>query len=142
MAFDPARTSWIANEWYWRITENAATLTVELAARDFVRPLVRLLGVPVDVIGEGASLVVTLEERSTRIVLAASAIDRVAINHLISDLDRWLATEQPGLAFAIVVPRRYELCGVLITTDQLDRLYGDPQLLVPSSRTSWKALQA
>jgi hypothetical protein len=141
MAFDPARTLWIANEWYWRITENAATLTVDLAARDFVRPLVRLLGIPVDVTVEGTSLVVTLEERCTRIGLAANATDRVAINHLISDLDRWLATEQPGLAFALVVPRRYELCGVLLTTDQLDRLYGDPQLLVPSSRTSWKVLE-
>jgi hypothetical protein len=141
MAFDPARTLWIANEWYWRITENATTLTIDLAARDFVRPLVRLLGVSVDVAVEDAALVVTLEERCTRIVLAADTTDRVAIDHLISDLDRWLATEQPGLAFAIVVPRRYELCGVLLASEELDRLYGDPRLLVPSSRTSWKTLE-
>jgi len=36
MGFAPERTYWIANEWYWRITENTTTLTLEDALRDFV----------------------------------------------------------------------------------------------------------
>ncbi|MEO8548942.1 MAG: hypothetical protein ABI678_03190 [Kofleriaceae bacterium] len=137
MGFDPARTFWIANEWYWRITEGATTLTAETAARDFVRPLLRLLGRDVEVAVDAAGLVVTLAERATPVLLATQVNDRVAINHLISDLNKIVATAGVERAFAIVVPRRYELCGVMLELAELDRLYGDPQLLVPSTRRSW-----
>jgi len=137
MAFDPARTFWIANEWYWRITEGATTLTAETAVRDFARPLLRLLGRPVEVAVEAPDLVVTLAEQCTPITLAKQVGDRVAINHLISDLNRVLVGAGLELAFAIAVPRRYELCGALLDLSELDRLYGDPQLLVPSTRRSW-----
>src|SRR3954462_7738432 len=119
MGFDPARTIWIENEWYWRITEGAATLTVETAARDFVRPLLRLIGREIDVAIERSELVVTVAEQRTPIVLANQVTDRVAINHLISDLNRVVAGAGMERAFAIVVPRRYELCGVLLELAEL-----------------------
>lgn len=137
MGFDPARSFWIANEWYWRITEGATTLTAEAALRDFARPLLRLLGRETDVALEGDKLIVTLGEQHTTIALAKQVSDRVAINHLVSDLNRALAAAAVERAFAIAVPRRYELCGVVLELAELDRLYGDPQLLVPSTRRSW-----
>ena len=137
--FDPARTYWIANEWYWRITENATTLTLEEAARDFVRPLMRLLDHGAEVALDGAELAIRFATHHGRIAVASHVTDRVALGHLIADLDRMLAGAQLAQAFAIVVPRRYELCGVLLASHELDRLWGDPMLLVPSSRSSWNA---
>ncbi|MEP6862169.1 MAG: hypothetical protein ABJE66_16210 [Deltaproteobacteria bacterium] len=132
--FDPARMFWIANEWYWRITENTGTLTLEEAARDFVRPLMRLLDRGVEVVIEGAGLAIRFGTHHVRLPVATNVSDRVAVDHLIADLDRMLATAQLAQTFAIVVPRRYELCGVLLAKAELDRLWGDPRLLVPSSR--------
>jgi len=136
MAFDPARTFWIANDWYWRIAENAASLTAETAACDFARPLLRLLDRVFELAVESPGLVVTLAEQHTPIALASNVSDRVALDHLISDLNRILASADLELAFAIVVPRRYELCGTLLDVAELDRLYGDPRLLVPTTRRS------
>jgi hypothetical protein len=137
--FDPARMFWIANEWYWRITENTGALTLEEAARDFVRPLMRLLDRGVEVVIDGAELAIRFGTHHGRVPVATNVTDRVAVNHLIADLDRMLAAAQLAQAFAIVVPRRYELCGVLLDKAELDRLWGDPRLLVPSSRASWNA---
>ena len=141
MAFDPARTVWIANDWYWRIAENAATLTPEAATCDFARPLLRLLDRDFELEVEPSGLVVTLAEQRTSIALAPNASDRIALNHLVSDLNRVLATAGVELAFAIVVPRRYELCGTVLGLAELDHLFGDPQLLVPTTRRSrtWSA---
>ena len=41
--------------------------------------------------------------------------DRVAVNHFVGDLDRALRDAKLGYQFALVVPRRYELRGVLLT---------------------------
>ena len=136
MRIDPARTFWVASDWYWRLAEGTTALTLEEAMRDFARPLLRLLDRPVELAVASESLVITIAERETRISLSTGVTDRVAIQHLIADLNRMLADAQLALAFAIVVPRRYELCGTLLTTDELDRLYGDPCLLVPPSRRS------
>jgi hypothetical protein len=134
MAFDPAHTVSIANDWYWQIAENGASLTAEAAANDFARPLLRLLDRAFDVAVEELSLVVTLAERRTTIALAANVNDRVALAHLIADLNRILTSAELGLAFAIMVPRRYELCGTLMPLAELERLSGDPRLLAPVSR--------
>lgn len=112
--FDPARTVWIANEWYWRITENTGTLTLEEALRDFVRPLMRLLDRGVELAIERAELAIRFGTHHGRIPVATNVRDRVAVSHLIADLDRMLAAAQLAQAFALVVPRRYELCGVLL----------------------------
>jgi len=137
--FDPARTVWIANEWYWRITENTGTLTLEEAMRDFVRPLMRLVDRHVEVAIAGEVIEIRFAAHAGRVALAPNVTDRVAVSHLIADLDRFLASAQLTSAFALVVPRRYELCGVLLDKAELDRLWGDPRLLVPSSRPSWNA---
>jgi hypothetical protein len=137
--FDPARTVWIANEWYWRITENTGTLALVEAARDFVRPLMRLLDRGVEVAVVGADLAIRFGTHEASVHVETNVRDRVAVNHLIADLDRMLAAAQLAQAFALVVPRRYELCGVLLERAELDRLWGDPRLLVPSSRASWTA---
>ncbi|HEV7556887.1 MAG TPA: hypothetical protein VGO00_15580 [Kofleriaceae bacterium] len=134
MAFDPARTFWIANDWYWRIAENAATLTAETAACDFARPLLRLLDRGFELTVEDPGLVVTVADRRTPIALASNVSDRVALDHLFSDLNRVLASADLRLACAIVVPRRYELCGTLLDLAELDRMFGDPGLLVPMTR--------
>ena len=139
MGFDPERTYWIANEWYWRITENTTTLAVDDALRDFAKPLVALADRAAAVIADGAELVVSLGDQVTRIAVATDVTARVAVNHLISDLNRMLAAAKRAQAYAIAIPKRYELCGVLLSDAELDRLWGDPVLLVPSSRRSWNA---
>ena len=52
--------------------------------------------------------------------------------------NEWFA--KLGQAFALVVPRRYELRGALLTDEELGRLAGDPILLIPSSRPSWRSI--
>lgn len=143
MGLDLARTFVIENEWYWRFNENATSLTVEAAVRDFVAPLLRLLkgrvaAAETRLVDGGFELV--LDEQVTPIALAAQTSDRPAINHLVGDLNRALSLTKLGLAFALVVPRRYELRGALLTEEELAALSGDAVLLVPSSRPSWKAI--
>ncbi|CAN5876035.1 hypothetical protein BH11MYX3_BH11MYX3_25540 [soil metagenome] len=137
MGFELTRTFVVENEWFWRINENATSLTLEAAVRDFVAPLLRLLQTgEVRIVDNAFELV--LGEQTSRIELS-TASDRVAVNHLVGDLNRALSTAKLGIAFALVVPRRYELRGAVVTDDELGRLAGDPVLLVPSSRPSWKA---
>jgi len=136
MAFDPARTFWIANDWYWRIAENIATLTPETAAHDVARPLLHRCALLCELDVEAPGLVVTLAEQRTAIALTSNVSDRVALGHLISDLNRILTSADLELAFAIVVLRRYELCGTLLDVAELDRLYGDPRLLAPTTPRS------
>lgn len=139
MGLDLARTFLIENEWYWRINENATSLTIEAAVRDFVMPLLRLLkSGDARATSDGFELV--LGATVTPIVLTTRATDRVAINHLVGDLNRAFSLAKLGQAFALVVPRRYELRGALLTEDELGRLAGDPALLIPSSRPSWRSI--
>ena len=142
MGIDLARTFVIENEWYWRITENATSLTLDAAIRDVVTPLLRLLKshVPAELRPGATSFELVLGDLTTSIALTPNATDRVAINHLVGDVNRALSMAKLGLAFGLVVPRRYELRGALMTEDELARLAGDPTLLVPSSRPSWKAI--
>ncbi len=140
MGLPLTRTFVIENEWYWRINENATSLTLDAAVRDFVAPLLRLLNTGEVRVVDGAFELV-LGEQISRIELS-TASDRVAINHLVGDLNRVLATAKLGVAFALVVPRRYELRGAVVTEVELGSLAGDPVLLVPSSRPSWSAITA
>ena len=43
---------------------------------------------------------------------------------------------------ALVVPRRYELRGAVLDESELAALSGKPELLMPSSRPSWKQMPA
>ena len=131
----------IENEWYWRISENAQTFDATAAARDFLSPLARLakdtLAIT-DVATDGNEVRYVLGGEPNAIRIAPGSHDRVAINHFVGDLNRELSRTHH--AFALVAPRRYELRGVLLTEDELARLAGDPMLLIPSGRPSWKSI--
>ena len=139
MGLDLGRTFVIENEWYWRINENATSLTIDMAVRDFVMPLLRLVkSGDARATADGFELV--LGELVSPIALTTHATDRVAINHLVGDLNRAFSLAKLGQAFALVVPRRYELRGALLTDEELGHLAGDPILLIPSSRPSWRSI--
>lgn len=133
----------IQNEWYWKLTEHATTLGATAAVRDFLAPLARLAAGRFEI----DELAVDDDDRGVRLRVAqvpfairlANGSDRVAINHLVDDVNRALLQAELGQAFALVVPRRYELRGVLLTDAALAALTGDPMLLVPSMRPSWRS---
>lgn len=137
MAVDLSVTWVIENDWYWQINEGAQSLTVEAALRDFVHPLLRLMkqGEARPIEG-GFELV--FGEHVTSILLTQNATDKIALNHLVADINRALVLAKLERAFALVVPRRYELRGALLTDAQLAGLAGKPELLMPSARPSWQ----
>jgi hypothetical protein len=141
MGLDLGRTFVIENEWYWRINENATSLTRDAAVCDFVMPLLRLVKSG-DVRATDDGFELMLGDTVTPIALTARATDRIAINHLVGDLNRAFVLAKLGKAFALVVPRRYELRGALLAEDELAQLAGDPMLLIPSSRPSWRSIPA
>jgi hypothetical protein len=136
---DLGRTFVIENDWYWRINEAATSLTLDAAMADFVMPLLRLVKSG-DVRATDAGFELMLGDTVTPIALTTQATDRVVINHLVGDLNRAFALAKLGHAFALVVPRRYELRGALLTEDELAHLAGDPILLIPSARPSWRSI--
>jgi hypothetical protein len=144
MAVELARTFLIENEWYWRITENASSFTATAAVRDFLEPLARLgqgrfelTDMTVDEDARGLSF--RLGESTTQIRLGAGG-DRAVVNNFVGDINRALAVAEVGFALALIVPRRYELRGALFTEDELAALLGDPILLVPTTRASWRSI--
>jgi len=127
----------IENDWYWRITENARTFEVATAIADFLAPLARSAKDTVaitDLAADGGAVQLAIDGQPATITINAAAHDRVAINHFVADLNRALAASNH--AFALVVPRRYELRGVLLREPELGELLGRPELLVPSGRSS------
>jgi hypothetical protein len=129
----------IENEWYWKITENAQTFDITSAIRDFLAPLARHAKERVaitDIAADLDEVRFLLKTEPVAIKVSVGLHDRVAVNHFVGDLNRALAKLQ--LAFALVVPRRYELRGVLLTEAELTALAGDAMLLVPSARPSWR----
>ena len=142
MKVDLARLGFvIENEWYWKITENAQTFDVTCAVRDFLAPLARhakdKLAIA-DIAAEVDEVQFQLKGETVAIKIGVGLRDRVAVNHFVGDLNR--ALSKLHYAFALVAPRRYELRGVLLTEDELASLAGDPQLLVPSARPSWRTI--
>lgn len=141
MVVDLSRTWVIENEWYWRINEGAQSLTVETALRDFVQPLLKLLKQgEARAVDGGFELAVG--DYQTTIALTQTANDKIALNHLVGDLNRALSLAKVSQAFALVVPRRYELRGAVLDESELASLSGKPELLMPSSRPSWKQMPA
>jgi hypothetical protein len=145
MSIELARTFVIENEWYWRITENASSFTASSVVRDFLNPLARVAKGRFDI----TEIVTTPDDRTielrintqtiTHIELTAGG-DRAVVNGFIGDINRALSVADVGFAFALIVPRRYELRGALFTVDELAALLGDPILLVPTTRASWRSI--
>lgn len=145
MVVPAAQTFLIENEWYWRIQEAGTSLTADAVVRDFLAPLLRLLRSHVDPADamlhpDGRGIALQLGAHTSAIQVTANATDRIAVNHLVADVNRALATAELGHAFVLIVPRRYELRGALVSDDELTRLAGHPTLLVPSSRPSSRSI--
>ena len=141
MVVDLSRTWVIENDWYWRINEGARTLDVEAALRDFVQPLLKRLKLGAARAAESGFELV-LGEYTTTIAVTQSATDKIALNHLVGDLNRALSLAKISQAFALVVPRRYELRGAVLDESELAALAGKPELLMPSARPSWQQIPA
>jgi hypothetical protein len=144
MAVELARTFLIENEWYWRITENATSFTAQAAVRDFLQPLAKLAstrfeidGITAD--GDDRGLAFRIKTSTTQLRLGSGG-DRAVVNNFIGDINRALAIAETGYAMALIVPRRYELRGALFTEDELAALLGDPIVLVPTTRASWRSI--
>lgn len=133
----------IENEWFWRINEGAQTFDATAALRDFLTPLARLakgtLAIT-ELVADGGELRFLLAGEAVALSIVAGATDRIAISHFVSDLNRALGSTHHQ--FGLIVPRRYELRGVLLTDDEMNQLAGDPMLLVPSGRPSSRSMPA
>lgn len=144
MAVELARTFLIENEWYWRITENATSFTAQAAVRDFLQPLAKLAKnrFELDEIvadGDDRGLAFRVKTSTTQLRLGAGG-DRAVVNNFVGDINRALAIAETGYSLALIVPRRYELRGALFTEDELAALLGDPIVLVPTTRASWRSI--
>jgi hypothetical protein len=144
MPVELARTFLIENEWYWRITENAASFTATAAVRDFLEPLAKLCTGRFELADmttdeDDRGLAFRIGTQTTQIRLGTGG-DRGVVNNFVGDINRALAVAEVGFALALIVPRRYELRGALFTEDELAALLGDPILLVPATRASWRSI--
>lgn len=144
MAVELARTFLIENEWYWRITENATSFTAQAAVRDFLQPLAKLARTRFeigDIVADDddRGLAFRIKTATTHLRLGSGG-DRAIVNNFIGDINRALAIAETGCAMALIVPRRYELRGALFTEDELAALLGDPIVLVPTTRASWRSI--
>lgn len=144
MAVELARTFLIENEWYWRITENATSFTATAAVRDFLDPLAKVAkgrfeisAISADEDDRGLSFRIGTSTTQLRL---GSGGDRAVVNNFVGDINRALAIAETGYALALIVPRRYELRGALFTEDELAALLGDPIVLVPTTRASWRSI--
>src|SRR5262245_61887635 len=128
-----------AAEWYWRIVEESDGTFGAIGARACLLPLARLAGdrFALDEIAAVDEHIVEF-----RLDGALVAIDvqlsrpRIAADHFVSDLNRQLRALD--CAFALVVPRRYELRGVLLPRAALADHVRDPFVIAPSDRSAWR----
>jgi hypothetical protein len=147
MAVELARTFLIENEWYWRITENATSFTAGAAVRDFLVPLAQvgkdrfeLADMVADDDDRGLAFRIGTQTMHVTHIRLGTGGDRAVVNNFVGDVNRALAIAEVGFALALIVPRRYELRGALFTEDELAALLGDPILLVPTTRASWRSI--
>jgi hypothetical protein len=133
----------IENEWYWKISEGAQTFDAVAAVRDFLAPLARHAKAKfaiTEIASEVDEVRFAIADTTFSIRLFVGVTDRVALNHFVSDVCHALHAARTGYQFALVVPRRYELRGVLLSHDELVGIAGNPALLVPTVRPSWRHL--
>jgi hypothetical protein len=133
----------IENEWYWKITEGAQTFDAVAAVRDFLAPLARHAKSKfaiTDIASEVDEVRFTIGDTTFSIRLFVGANDRITLNHFVSDVDRALHAAKTGYQFALIVPRRYELRGVLLTDEEIGLLNGNSALLVPPSPPAWRQM--
>jgi hypothetical protein len=142
MVVDLASTGFaFAAEWYWRIVEDDGTFGAA-AARACLLPLARLAhgSFAIDTITTSADdRVVDFRLQGTPIALEVGVRNpRASADRFVIDLNRWLRAVDH--AFALVVPRRYELRGVLLPHPALADHAHNRFVLAPSDRTGWRRL--
>lgn len=126
-------------DWYWRIVEGDGTFGAS-AARTCLLPLGKL--------AQGRFVLDAIaadpDDRIVRFQLDGSPIAievgiwcaRTSADRFVIDLNWHL--RQVDHAFLLVVPRRYELRGVLLPRAALAEHGGDPYVIAPSYRTGWR----
>ena len=139
MGFDLANTGFAFDaEWYWRIIETNGSFG-SAAARAFLLPIARLAlrrFVLDDIEVEGADRVHFRVDGNPVALDVALDRARSAADRFVIDLNRHL--RPVGHAFALVVPRRYQLRGVLLPRSALADHARDPLVIAPSDRTGWR----
>lgn len=126
-------------EWYWRIVETEGAFGAR-AARACLLPLAGLARGRFaldDIVADDGDRIVRFRLEGVPIALAV-ALDRprFAADRFVIDLNRLL--RRLDHAFALVVPRRYELRGVLLPRSALADHARDPLVIAPSDRTTWR----
>lgn len=128
-----------AAEWYWRIIGDDGGSFGAIGAIACLIPLAKLArGFVLDEIAASAD-----DQRiSFRLDGAPIAFDvelapaRAAADRFVIQLNRRLSSV--GHAFALVVPTRYELRGVLLPTGALADHAQNRFVVAPTDRTSWR----
>jgi len=130
-AFDP--------DWYWRIVEGDGTFGAT-AARACLIPLGKLAHgrFMLDEIRTDADdRLVHFRIDGTAIVIEVGIWSpRASADRFVIELNRHLRAVDH--AFALVVPRRFELRGVLLPRSILADHSRDPQVIAPTVRPGWR----
>jgi hypothetical protein len=126
-------------DWYWRIVENAGTFGAA-AARACLVPLAKLADGRFVLDG----IAITDDDRAIALRLNGAPITiAVGIEQARNAADRFVIELNVHLcavdhAFALVVPRRYQLRGVLLPRAVLADHARDRYVIAPSDRTTWR----
>jgi hypothetical protein len=139
MGIDLANTGFAFDaEWYWRIIEANGSFGAT-AARAFLLPIARLAQprFALDAIALDGDHRVRFRIDGKPIAIDVAVVRaRSAADRFVIDLNQYLRAV--GHAFALVVPRRYELRGVLLPRAVLADHARDPLVIAPSDRTTWR----
>ena len=132
----------IETEWYWRISDGAGVFSARTAARDLLHPLAwfardrfAIDAIAVDGDNEAVRFAVAGVPSEIRI---EPGCDRERVERFVTALNRALAAADVRHTFALAVPRRYELRGVLLADDQRAQVAGEPWWLAPANRSDWR----
>jgi len=142
MAIDLATTGFAFQpDWYWRIVESDGTFGAT-AARACLIPLGKLAHdrfVLDEVTAHPDNRVIQFRLNGAEIALEVGIwCARASADRFVIDLNRHL--REVDHAFALVVPRRYELRGVLLPRAALADHKHDPFVIAPSHRVGWRRL--
>lgn len=122
-------------EWYWRIFEGDDGFDAA-SARGVLLPISRLAGQQFtldEISADDEARVVRFHLAGEPVQIAmSSSRARIAADRFVIDLNRHLAGVDH--AFVLVVPRRYQLRGVLLSRAALAEHARDPRMIMPSDR--------
>lgn len=140
MAMDLANAGFaFAPDWYWRIVDGDGTFGAAAACACLI-PLGDLAHgrfVLDDVTAGADDRIVQFRINGTAIAIEVGIWNpRTSADRFVIDLNRHL--REVDHAFALVVPRRYELRGVLLPRSILAEHDRDPFLIAPSVRPGWR----